>query len=117
MWLIVCSVAWALPSNLTVSWYGERFAGRPTASGELFDPKELTAAHKTLPFDTRLKLTHLETGKTVVVRVNDRGPFVKGRDLDVSRAAAEALGFIDKGVTTLKVSVVKKKTKRSKKSR
>ena len=107
MFLLWIPFAFALPNQMMTSWYGDRFAGRPTASGELFDPNQMTAAHKTLPFGTRLRLTHPETGKTVVVRINDRGPFTRGRELDVSRAAAEALGFKDAGVATLKVKQLK----------
>ncbi|MCA1998625.1 MAG: septal ring lytic transglycosylase RlpA family protein, partial [Hyphomicrobiales bacterium] len=66
------------------SYYGRELAGRKTASGERFDPGAMTAAHRSLPFGTRLRLTHLRTGRTTIVRVNDRGPFVRGRVLDVS---------------------------------
>ncbi len=75
------------------SWYGPRFHGRRTASGERFNTHELTAAHKTLPFGTRVRVTSLVNGKEVVVRINDRGPFIKGRIIDLSRAAALALGL------------------------
>ena len=80
-----------------VSWYGDRFHGRRTASGERFDMHELTAAHKTLPFGTRVKVRHLDTGKEVEVRINDRGPHVRGRIIDLSRAAAAALGMLQAG--------------------
>ena len=60
----------------TASWYGPNFVGRPTANGEIFDPSQLTAAHQTLPFDTLVRVTHLDNGRSVVVRINDRGPFV-----------------------------------------
>ena len=75
------------------SWYGPGFHGRLTASGERFDQNELTAAHKTLPFGTRVLVHSPRTGKQVVVRINDRGPFVKGRVIDLSKAAARALGL------------------------
>jgi rare lipoprotein A len=75
------------------SWYGPRFQGKRTASGERFDTNELTAAHKTLPFGTRVRVKSLVNGKEVVVRINDRGPFIKGRIIDLSRAAAQALGL------------------------
>lgn len=81
-----------------ISWYGKDFDGRPTSSGEIFDMNALTAAHKTLPFGTMLEVTNLENGKKVIVRVNDRGPFVADRELDVSRKAAETLGIIDEGI-------------------
>lgn len=77
----------------TASWY-ER--GKVTASGERFVPSNMTAAHRTLPFGTRLKVTH--KGKSVVVTINDRGPFIKGRGLDLSKGAARKLGMVDKGV-------------------
>lgn len=77
-----------------------------TASGEKFDKRELTAAHRTLPFGTRLRVTDVSTGKSVTVRVNDRGPFVAGRVVDVSASAAETLGITNKGVAKVKVDVV-----------
>ncbi len=81
----------------TSSWYGPGFHGKLTASGERFDSNDLTAAHKTLPFGTRLKVTNQINGKSVIVRINDRGPFVPGRIIDVSRAAAVQLGMIETG--------------------
>jgi rare lipoprotein A len=85
------------------SYYWE---GTETASGEPFNPKELTAAHPNLPFGTRLRVTNLATGRSVVVRINDRGPFVPGRSVDVSYAAAQQLGFLDDGITKVKMEVV-----------
>ncbi len=79
------------------SWYGGRFHGRRTASGELFDENALTAAHPTLPFGTRVRVRSLGNGREVVVRINDRGPHVKSRIIDLSRAAASALGFVQAG--------------------
>lgn len=79
------------------SWYGGRFHGRRTASGEKFDMHDLTAAHRTLPFGTRVRVRDLQTGKEVVVRINDRGPHVRGRIIDLSRAAAVALGVLHAG--------------------
>jgi rare lipoprotein A len=75
------------------SWYGPRFHGKRTASGERFDTNALTAAHKTLPFGTRVRVKSVADGKEVVVRINDRGPFIAGRIIDLSRAAAQALGM------------------------
>jgi len=75
------------------SWYGSQFAGRPTASGERFDPAELTAAHRTLPFGSLVRVTHAGSGRSVVVRINDRGPFHGNRVIDLSRAAAEKIGI------------------------
>jgi rare lipoprotein A len=88
------------------SWYGESHQGNRTASGEKFDLNQLTAAHRTLPMGSMVKVTSLSTGKSVTVRINDRGPFTKGRILDVSQAAAQKLGFIQKGTDSIKMEVV-----------
>ncbi len=80
------------------SWYGEPFHGRRTASGEVFNMNEFTAAHKTLPFGTRVRVRNLATGREVVVRINDRGPHVGGRIIDLSRAAAASIGLVSAGV-------------------
>jgi len=80
--------------------------GSKTASGEKFDPKELTAAHPTLPFGTKLRVTNTHTGRSVTVRVNDRGPYVHGRVVDVSYSAAQELGMVNKGVAPVKLEVV-----------
>jgi rare lipoprotein A len=85
------------------SWYGRRFHGKLTASGEVFDPEKFTAAHRTLPWGSRVKVTNLTNGKSVEVRINDRGPFGKGRIIDVSRAAAKVLGIVQSGITTVRV--------------
>ena len=85
------------------SYYGREFAGKPTASGEPFRPEELTAASRSLPLGTTAKVTNLETGKSVTVEVNDRGPYEKGRILDVSRKAAEHLEMKADGVATVQV--------------
>jgi rare lipoprotein A len=85
------------------SFYTE---GTETASGEKFDTHELTAAHPTLPFGTRLRVTNVATGRSVTVRVNDRGPYVRGRAVDVSYSAAEALGMVGQGVAKVKMDVV-----------
>jgi len=81
--------------------------GQRTASGEKFDPRELTAAHRTLPFGTRVRVTNLTTGQSVTVRVNDRGPFVGGRAIDVSPSAAKMLGITRQGVAKVKLDVVR----------
>ncbi len=81
------------------SWYGKRFHGRRTASGERFNMYALTAAHPSLPFGTRLRVRHVESGREVEVRVNDRGPHVGGRILDLSQAAAQALGMLSSGTS------------------
>ena len=82
------------------------YSDTQTASGEKFDANELTAAHRTLPFGTRLRVTNVSTGKSVTVRVNDRGPYVHGRSVDVSYAAAQALGMVGQGVAKVKLDVV-----------
>jgi rare lipoprotein A len=81
--------------------------GSATASGERFNARELTAAHRTLPFGTRVRVTNLVTGRSVTVRINDRGPFVPGRVVDVSSAAAESLGMVEQGVAKVKLDVVR----------
>lgn len=88
------------------SFYAEDFHGRPTSSGELFDMNALTAAHKTLPFGTMLEVTNLENGKKVIVRVNDRGPFVPNREIDVSKRAAEELDMLTTGVARVSIRTV-----------
>ncbi len=88
------------------SWYGRPFHGRLTASGEVYDMEAMTAAHKTLPFGTELRVLCLETGASVVVRINDRGPFVAGRIIDLSAAAARQLGLEKRGVTRVSLSLV-----------
>jgi len=88
---------------VTASWYGPKFHGRPTASGEIFNMYDLTCAHKTMPFGTKLRVTNPENGKSVIVTVNDRGPFVRGRDIDLSYGAARAIGLVEKGVGTVKI--------------
>jgi rare lipoprotein A len=82
------------------------YSDTETASGERFDKNELTAAHPTLPFGTRLRVTDVSSGRFVTVRVNDRGPFVHGRVVDISPSAAEALGMVDKGVANVRLDVV-----------
>jgi len=88
------------------SWYGRKFHGRKTANGERFDMYAMTAAHKTLPLPTMVRVTNLENGRSVVVRVNDRGPFVKNRLIDLSWAAAKALGFAEKGTARVRVQTL-----------
>jgi len=85
------------------AWYGKRHQGKRTASGERFDAEALTAAHPTEPFGARLKVTNLQNGKSVVVRVYDRGPFGGGRIIDLSSAAARAIGISPRGIATVKV--------------
>lgn len=93
--------------NMRASWYGPGFHGQKTANGERYDQMSFTAAHKSLKFGTLLKITNPKNNKSVVVRINDRGPYIGGRDLDLSKAAALELGFVRKGVTKIKVEEVK----------
>lgn len=88
---------------VTASWYGPKFHGRPTSSGERFNMYGLTCAHKTLKFGTRLRVTNPENNKSVIVTVNDRGPFIRGRELDLSYGAAKAIDFVNKGVGKVRV--------------
>jgi len=88
------------------SWYGQEFAGRTTANGEIFDPMLFTAAHRTLPFGTVCDVTNATTGQTVRVRINDRGPFVGNRMIDLSYAAAQQIGLIDPGSGDVNVKIV-----------
>lgn len=88
------------------SYYGRRFAGRPTANGETFDPAQLTAAHKTLPFGSRVRVTNPRNGRSVVVRINDRGPYAHGREIDLSRSAAEEIGLIAAGHGTVELDLL-----------
>ena len=99
---LVCSES-AVHAEIA-SYYGQSFAGRRTASGERFNPSAMTAAHRTLPFGTRVRVTHARTGKHVVVRINDRGPFVKGRAIDLSSGAARAIGM--GGTAKVRIQVV-----------
>jgi rare lipoprotein A len=89
------------------SWYGPGFHGRPTSSSEIYDMHDMTAAHPTLPFGTYVMVTNLENDRTAVVRINDRGPFVGGRIIDLSRAAASVLGIIGPGTARVRLEVLK----------
>ncbi len=91
---------------MRASWYGPKFHGKTTANGEQFDQMAFTAAHKKLKFGTLLKITNPKNDKSVVVRINDRGPYITGRQLDLSKAAAQELGMIKKGVVKLKVEEI-----------
>lgn len=88
------------------SWYGGKFQGRQTANGEIFDTYKFTAAHKNLPFNTMLKVVNLENGKSTVVRINDRGPFIEGRVLDLSYAAANKIGMLNEGVAKISYKII-----------
>jgi|SRR5271155_644775 len=89
----------------TASWYGEQFQGKPTASGEPYDMRDFTAAHPSLPLGSFVRVTNLRNGRSVVVRINDRGPFVDGRIIDVSYNAARALGFKERGLQTVRLDL------------
>jgi len=88
------------------SWYGARHHGKKTASGELFDKEELTAAHRTLPFGTKVQVTNNQNGKSVIVRINDRGPFRKGLIIDLSYAAARAIGMVRAGISEVELEIL-----------
>ncbi|WP_064606812.1 septal ring lytic transglycosylase RlpA family protein [Streptobacillus moniliformis] len=89
------------------SYYGERWNGRKTANGEIFDTWKVSAAHKKLPFGTKVKVINLSNGKSVIVRINDRGPYIKGRVIDLSKAAFKEIENFDKGITKVKLQIIK----------
>jgi rare lipoprotein A len=89
------------------SWYGPGFHGNRTSNGEIYDMYAMTAAHKTLPFNTIVKVVDLDTGRSVIVRINDRGPFIPGRIIDLSYAAAKELGIVEKGLARVGLKVLK----------
>lgn len=93
--------------TMKASWYGPGFHGKKTANGEIYDQMSFTAAHKSFKFGTLLKITNPKNNKSVIVRINDRGPYIHGRDLDLSKAAALELGFVKKGVARIKVEQIK----------
>lgn len=109
----VLALAWPFGANATVtiqeglvSWYGQHFHARPTASGEPFDATAMTMAHPTLPFGTQVKVTNPRNGRSVVLRVNDRGPFVGSRVADLSQAAAAYLGILRRGIAHVRLEVL-----------
>ena len=89
------------------SWYGPGFDGNLTANGEVYDMNEVSAAHKFLPFGTVVRVVEFDTRRSIVVRINDRGPFVDGRIIDLSKGAAEELGIVDKGITKVGLRIVR----------
>jgi len=93
------------------SWYGKQFQGKLTASGERYNMYDFTAAHKTFPFNSMVKVTNIKNGHSVVVRVNDRGPYHGGRIIDLSYLAAKKLGYLKRGVAKLKIQLLYKKRK------
>jgi rare lipoprotein A len=104
--LLLCAALALGAEEGLASWYAGKFQGRKTASGEIFDTNQMTAAHKTLPFGTTVRVRNEENGRDVVVRINDRGPFVEGRIIDLSRAAAEAIAMTGSGVARVSVEIV-----------
>ena len=94
----------------TASWYGPGFDGKPTADGEIYDMNQMTAAHKTLPLPSVVEVSNLQNGRAVRLRVNDRGPFVGDRLIDVSRRAAQLLGFVSSGMAPVRVRVLKEES-------
>lgn len=92
--------------SMRASWYGPKFHGKLTANGEIYNQMALTAAHKTLPFGTMLRLTNKNNNKSVIVRINDRGPYIKGREIDLSRGAALALNSVQAGVVEVEVEQI-----------
>ena len=99
--------AWKDEMEGIASWYGIEFNGRLTASGEVYDMYQMTAAHKTLPLGTVVRVTNQENGKTVEVRINDRGPYVKGRIIDLSRSAGRAIEIRESGTAQVKLEIVR----------
>lgn len=94
------------PETGLASWYGEPYHGRPTSSGEIYNMNAMTAAHRTLSFQTWVRVTNLENKRITTVRINDRGPFIEGRIIDLSRAAAEAIGVLGPGTALVRLEVV-----------
>lgn len=111
--LFICLTFFSCAPKITqkgkASYYADKFNGRKTASGERFRNSKLTAAHKTLPFGTKVKVTNLRTGESVKVRINDRGPFVAGRIIDLSKKAAKRIGIRDEGVGNVEIRYKKAK--------
>jgi len=115
--IVLCSVSLLSCSRSVIetgnaSYYADKFEGKKTASGATFQQRKLTAAHKTLPFGTKIKVTNVTTGKTVKVKVNDRGPFVAGRIIDLSKRAAEKIGLVQKGILQVEIKYRKRKNQK-----
>lgn len=119
--LLAAMLVFALPifadyiykSEAVASYYADKFHGRTTSNGEIFNMYALTAAHKTLPFNTKVVVTNLSNGKNVTVRINDRGPFIQGREIDLSKAAAEKLDMIKSGTAKVKLTIISETIKNS----
>lgn len=108
LFFAICTAGVVLAQTQTgkASFYADKFEGSPTASGEKYKHSKLTAAHKTLPFGTKVRVTNLANNETVDVTINDRGPYVDGRVIDLSKSAAEKLGFINQGLADVKLDVI-----------
>jgi rare lipoprotein A len=106
VFILITTLAFAQTQTGKASFYADKFEGRPTASGEKYKHSKLTAAHKTLPFGTKVRVTNISNNQTVEVVINDRGPYVDGRVIDLSKSAAEKLGFINLGLAEVKIDVV-----------
>jgi rare lipoprotein A len=104
LWLAACGEAASVEEGIA-SFYADSLHGQPTASGDKYDKRDRTAAHRTLPFGTRVKVTNLDNGRSVWVRINDRGPFVDERIIDPSRAAAKKLRFTEKGTARVRLEI------------
>ncbi|MBK8906896.1 MAG: septal ring lytic transglycosylase RlpA family protein [Rhodospirillales bacterium] len=100
----------------SASWYGAEFEGKKTASGERFDADDMTAAHRKLPLGTKVEVTNLDNGKTVEVEINDRGPYAKGRIIDLSKAAANKLGMTQDGTAPVEIEVTEPVTEQDSKN-
>ncbi len=109
IWVGLSSCGSYVTKTGKASYYSDNLSGKKTANGEKYKPTELTAAHKKLPFGTKVKVTNLSNGKTVTVRINDRGPYVAGRIIDLSKAAAKEIGMLNSGVAKVKIRYKRKK--------
>ncbi|MER0239933.1 septal ring lytic transglycosylase RlpA family protein [Fulvimarina sp. MAC8] len=104
--VVMTETAAAASAGGHASYYGKRFHGRTTANGEKFNMNAMTAAHKTLPFGTKVKVTNRNNGKSVVVRINDRGPYIGGRVIDLSRGAAAKIGMLNSGTANVSIDIL-----------
>ncbi|MBD3263817.1 MAG: septal ring lytic transglycosylase RlpA family protein [Candidatus Omnitrophica bacterium] len=108
LYILALNVVSIYPQRGIASWYGKDLKGKKTASGEPFDPEKLTAAHKRLPFGTKVKVTNLNNDKSVVVIVTDRGPFVRGRIIDLSKGAAKEINMLRDGIAPVEIDLIDK---------
>lgn len=106
LFLIVSLIGISQTQSGKASFYADKFDGRPTASGEIYKHNLSTAAHRKLPFGTKVKVTNLENNRTAIVKINDRGPFIRGRIIDLSRSVAESLNIVDNGVSDVRIEVL-----------